>query len=164
MWLVAVLRAVLNSTSVNHKWAEANNNRYPTSTSAELFCSTGLFYPFNLNSSSFFVFILLCCCALYLFGWLPQNISYTSSTPESVTQYSDNAHEQGITRSLFVLYHHRRGLHSNGGYEDTAGMSLLIQAQTAVITYIQNSMFTDAQWILSSTTFCSFQIQQHNQQ
>lgn len=52
-------------------------------------------------------FLLLHSCASYLFGWLPQDISNASSTPEAVAQYCDNAHEQGVTRSLLVLNHHR---------------------------------------------------------
>lgn len=77
MWLVAVLRAVLNWTSVNHKWAEPYHDRYITSTSAELFCSMRLFYPLNLKSWSF---LFSFCCVVVLCTSL-DGFRRTSPTP-----------------------------------------------------------------------------------
>lgn len=39
----------------------------------------------------------------YLFGWLPEHISYSAPAPQPVTQHCDNAHQKGLTRVLFVL-------------------------------------------------------------
>lgn len=137
--LIVVSESRSIESFVNHKWAETDHSRYITSTSAELFWGRRLcsFYAFNLNRSSlvFFFFYRVVVLCSYLFGRLPQNITYTPSAPEAVTQYSDDAHEQGVTRSLFVLYHHRWGLHSNGGYEDTAVLSF--RKQTTVLYMCQ---------------------------
>lgn len=67
--------------------------------------------------------LLLCSCTLYLFGWLPQDVPNTSSTPEAVTQYCDNAHEQWVTCPLLVLDHHRWRLDGKGSYGDTTILS-----------------------------------------
>lgn len=89
-------------------------------------------------------------CARYLFGWLSQDVPHPSSTPEAVTQYCDNAHEQGVTCSLLVLDHHRWRLDGVGRYRDTPIVLVIFLYRPNQTLFAVSCSAVTIQWCLKA--------------